>query len=367
MKIQKSILESFRPGYPLEQFSNLENILFMDIETTGFSPKNAQLYLIGCVFYKEGYWRTLQWLAQRPDEEEVLLTAFFEYASAYKCMIHFNGTTFDLPFLLHKCKQFQLPYHFNDFTCIDLYKRIAPCKYLLKVPDCKQRTLEQYMGLDRKDPFTGGELIGFYQDYVKKPTSTAENAILLHNYEDLTGMLQLLPLLTYYDIFTGEVRTTKVQANRYRDINGMEKQEVLMHLALPLSVPKPVTASANGCYFSASGDRALLKVPVYEEEMKYFYANYKDYYYLPGEDVALHKSVAAYVDGAYRVKATAATCYTRKFSQYLPQWGMLREPFFRRSYKSDELFFELTGELKQDRAAFTEYAGHVLAMIAATY
>lgn len=64
-------------------------------------------------------------------------------------------------------------------------------------------------------------------------------------------------------------------------------------------------------YFKGEGTEALLKVPIYEEELKYFYSNYHDYYYLPTEDVALHKSVAGFVDKAHRVNATAATCYTR--------------------------------------------------------
>ena len=34
---------------------------------------------------------------------------------------------------------------------------------------------------------------------------------------------------------------------------------------------------------------------------------------------------------------------------------------------STEHFFELTEELKKDRAAFSKYAGHILNMIASSY
>ena len=90
-------------------------------------------------------------------------------------------------------------------------------------------------------------------------------------------------------------------------------------------------------------------MPLIEEELKYFYANYKDYYYLPEEDVACTKSVADFVDKEFRVQATAATCYTRKYSLYLQQWDIIFEPFFKREYKSKELFFKLTDEIKKDR------------------
>ncbi len=91
-----------------------------------------------------------------------------------------------------------------------------------------------------------------------------------------------------------------------------------MKLELPSPLPFTISTLSNGCYFSGEATEGILKVPVYEEEMKYFYSNYKDYYYLPAEDVALHKSVAAFVDKDHRVQAAAANCYTRKYAVYLP-------------------------------------------------
>ena len=132
-------------------------------------------------------------------------------------------------------------------------------------------------------------------------------------------------------------------------------------------LPIPLSSSVNNCYFRGENDTASLKVPIIEEELKYFYANYKDYYYLPTEDIALHKSVAGFVDKEHRLPASAANCYTRKFSLYLPQWDAVFTPFFKREYKSRELFFELTDELKKDRQAFTTYAKHVLDMMSSTY
>ena len=98
--------------------------------------------------------------------------------------------------------------------------------------------------------------------------------------------------------------------------------------------------------------------------IKKYYANYKDYYYLPLEDTALHKSIASFVDKDYREQATARNCYTRKISLYLPQWKVMVEPFFKRDYDSKDLFFELTDDIKKDRQLFSDYASHVLNAIA---
>ena len=368
MRISKETLENFQLSYPLEKIAPLERILFLDIETTGFTARSSYLYMIGCAYYESGKWHTIQWFAENYNQEASLLKAFFEFAKLYKYLVHFNGNNFDLPFMEQKCKQLELPYSFDGIQGIDLYRRISPYKFFLKLPNCKQKTLEQFLGINRKDVFSGGELIGIYLDYIKNPSEFAEKALFLHNADDLKGMLEVLPILAYYDLFNDNtLKAKKVQANYYKDMNGNKRKELLITLQLPQPLPQPVSASANNCYFKGEGAEATLKVPIYEEELKFFYSNYKDYYYLPTEDVALHKSVAGFVNKEHRIQASAANCYTRKFSGYLPQWEILFEPFFKRDYKSRELFFELTDEIKKDRAGFTAYAAHVINMIASIY
>lgn len=367
MRISEETIENFSISYPLERLAPMERVLFVDIETTGFTARSSYLYLIGCAYFRAGTWRTIQWMAQSYVQEKEILTAFFEFAKLYRYLVHFNGNNFDLPFMAQKCQQHLLPYSFENFQGIDLYKRISPYKFFLKLPNCKQKTLEQFLGIDRKDVFSGSELIGIYQDYIKNPSEFSENALFLHNADDLKGMLETLPMLAYYDLFNQPVRARKVQANSYRDVNGGKRRELIITLSLDQSLPKLVMTNAGGCYFRGEGPEAALKIPIYDEELKYFYSNYQDYYYLPSEDVALHKSVASFVDREYRIQASAANCYTRKFSSYLPQWDVLFEPFFKRDYKSRELFFELTDEMKRNRQAFSDYASHVLNMMASTY
>lgn len=367
MQIINHTLKSFTIGYPLERTAPLSEFLFVDIETTGFTAKSSSLYLIGTAYYANDCWQIRQWFAENPNEETALLNDFFAFAASYSNLIHFNGNNFDLPYLLQKCEQLKLSHNFHHFEGIDLYKRISPYKAFLHVPNCKQKTLETLLGIPREDRFHGGELIEVYRQYVQTPTEEGKMLLLLHNREDMQGMLQLLPLLAVYDLFNGNIRAKKVQANRFIDYHGQEKQELLMKLALPTPLPFPLSDLSNGCYFSGEKDIGFLKVPLYEEELKYFYANYKDYYYLPGEDLALHKSVSGFVDKAHRTQAAAHNCYTRKYGLFLPQWDILVEPFFKRDYKSSDLFFELTEERKTDRELFSAYASHLLNKMAKTY
>ncbi len=360
LKILKSTVLYTESAYPLSQLADPDKILFLDIETTGFSAINSSLYLIGCITIQNKVAELTQFFADCYEDEEMILRAFFAFSKSYSFLIHFNGNQFDLPFLLQKAKQYNLSDNFDDFTGIDLYKRISPYRNFLKLPNCKQKTLETFLNINREDLYNGGELIKIYHEFVQSSNSDIRELLLLHNKEDMTGMFQMLPILFYTEVLSGNFKIVKVQANYYKDMDGIRKLELLMKLKFSFSLPVSVSYAKNNCYFTAFDQEGVLKVPIYEEEMKYFYADYKNYYYLPMEDIALHKSVAGFVDTNHRIHATAATCYTRKLSTYLPQWQNIISPFFKRNYSDKELFFELTEEMKSDRELFKNYASHIL-------
>lgn len=350
--------------YPLEQLGNIDKLLFIDIETTGFSAKTSQLYLIGCLYHKNNEWNTVQFFAEEYTDEKELIEEFFSFAADFETLIHFNGNNFDLPYILDKCSQFNLEYNFDTFVGIDIYKRIKPYKNLLKLENCKQKTIEKFLKIDRDDVYSGGELISKYHEYVAGKSEENLELLLLHNFDDLQGMLKLLPILTYSDLMNTKIKVTKVSANYFTDENGASRSELLMVFNIENPIPVPISSLVDGCYFTCNGTQGLIKVPLYKEELKYFYANYHDYYYLPEEDMAIHKSVAEFVDKAHREKAKASNCYTRKEGLFLKEWDLLVTPFFKRDYDSPKMFFELTQELKTDRELFSRYASHVLEHIA---
>lgn len=339
---------------------DLSDILFLDIETTGFTAKNSKLYLIGCVYYADGCWRAIQFFAEKYSDEEELLREFFKFAYGYKLLIHFNGNNFDIPYLKDKCSEFSLPFSFDNFDGIDIYRRVAPLKDFLKLENCKQKTIEAFLNIERDDKMSGGDLIGVYHSYISTQSDEDKQLLLLHNFDDIKGMLDILPILAYSDLFNEKITVTKVSANYFTDENGQQNAELLMVATLPSALNIPVSNMANRCYFTGGGDQAMIKVPLFEGELKYFYANHSDYYYLPDEDIALHKSVASFVDKNHREQAKASTCYTKKASRFLPEWDALFTPFFKKSYEDKQLYFELTKERQTDRALFNSYASHIL-------
>lgn len=365
MKCIKKIHENLFPKYPIDKICEPEKTLFIDIETTGLYAKGSNLYLIGCVYkdLTQNCWATIQWFAENYNEEEAVLRAFVDFSSSYSYLIHFNGNTFDIPFLKQKIEQYRISYSLDRFTGIDIYRRIFPFKHFLKLTDCKQKTIEGFVHSERVDTYTGGELIDVYHDYVLTKDEQKEHFLLLHNEEDIIGMLEIIASLAVSDLITEGVKVTKVHASYYNDIKNEKTPELIITVKLPSTLPSEISYGANGCYFIGSGEEGKLRVPLFEEEMKYFYKNYKEYYYLPKEDMAIHKSVANFVDKEYREQANARNCYTRKKSTYLQQWDEEFTPVFKRSYDDADLFLEMTDDFKTEREYFNKYVAHILKML----
>ncbi len=385
-----------------------KEILFIDIETTGLSPKDSEIYMIGAAFCDGTGWQIRQLFAEDPSREEEVLSAFSDFCRHYKVLLHYNGDRFDIPFLQNRYERHKLTDPLPSILSVDLYKRIKPYKRLLGLADCKQKTIEAFLGIDRDDKYGGGELIIAYDDYVTTADESLLEVLLLHNFEDVKGLMDLLPILkyeTFFDLFrnlpkisvrTDEeidesdyytknakdeessttdaseqddktfllpARAVKVQANKYKDLDGTEKKEVYMKLSLPIRLPAPISGNGDGCYFRVKGNEAVVRVPLIEDELKYFYANYKDYYYLPSEDMAIHKNLAEFVDKDFREKAKPENCYTKKEGQYLMEWDLVFSPFFKKDYEDKNLYFDLNGIMKKSRFAMSLYACHVMAHV----
>lgn len=326
-----------------------EKLLFFDIETTGFSAKTSALYLIGVLFYKNNSWNTMQWFADDYKSEKNLLTSFFSFMKSFTCLVHFNGNTFDIPFLEKKCAQHKLStekYNFSSIQSIDLYKLIYPHRKRLDTENLKQKTLEKFMRTERTDLYTGKELIAFYQKYhqalLKGDTQDAleiEKLLLLHNHDDLTGMLQFSNILFLTDLLNGTIS--------FENIKGFLKDNMFMiRTSLPFSLENFFWTGTDAALF-IEGNTLTVLIFILDTELKYFYSDYKNYYYLPIEDTAIHKSISSYVDKKYREPAKKTNCYIKKTGKYIPVFTNNIAPIFKKD------FHDKTAYIALDEAFFT--------------
>ena len=338
-----------------------EDCLFFDIETTGLSWRQSHLYLLGIILFENDRWIMKQWFCQRPSEEKEVLEIFSELLNTHKYLIHFNGSTFDVPYLMHKYTFYQLEQSWEHLEQIDLYRRMLPFKNCMGLTHMRQKDLEVYLGIHRKDTFTGGELIDFYQEYMKSGDEALLAMLLLHNKEDVEGMTALLSLLTIPQIFAGEFDSNLIRI----DIVTTAGKELSNTLQIVLSFPISCTLHYEcECYqLTAASGQMMLSVPLVSGTRKYFFSNYKDYYYLPLEDQAIHKSVGAYVDKEHRERAKASNCYQKKEGVFLPQFSTVFTPSFRREYKDEVQWFEADENLIRDKEKMAAYMVHLMGNI----
>lgn len=355
--------------YDFPQFDS-EDILYFDIETTGFSADVSSLYLIGCCYKKDHQFHFIQWFADTYDSEPDLLHSFFQLMEHFSALVHFNGDTFDIPYLEKKCAQYSLPYSFSSIQSIDIYKLISPYRKKLSFDNLKLKTIEKFLSIERNDNMDGKKLIKLYGTYMqerfknKNPDKIEElqYLLLLHNQEDVQNLPAVSAILFYTDLFqslpeivnAGFYTKDKTSEISYKDIlsNRQIPDCYAITFSIPLLFSSMLKIRENFCYpiqncnknvvLQLSEEQVILTLPVINDVLRYYYPNYKDYYYLPKEDKAIHKSVGIYVEKEYRKKATADTAYLSQKGLYLPQPTHVFTPAFQYERKEEISFFQLT-------------------------
>ena len=182
----------------------------------------------------------------------------------------------------------------------------------------KQKTFEKLLNIERTDPFSGGDLIEVFKQYVESKDERLLFPLLLHNKEDVFNMGYLLSLLAFNDLFNYKYNIKKYDFYDYTDSNENPQKDLCVNFVLDNPLPTNISYNISGISLIIKENVGELTVNVLNGTYKYFYSNYKDYYYLTTEDVAVHKSVAHYVDTKYRKQATASTCYEKHTREFLP-------------------------------------------------
>lgn len=188
------------PNMLKSELSN-KNICFLDIETTGLSSKYNEVILIGLLCIENDKVYITQFFADSISEEYELLSKFEEFINKFSYIITYNGNTFDLPFLKKRLDFHKINNNIDDFLHLDLLRLVRKNKNLLKLDNCKLKTVERYLNIYREDTISGKESVDLYKDYEYSKDQHKKNIILKHNYDDI---LYLPQLLSIYDIVEKE-------------------------------------------------------------------------------------------------------------------------------------------------------------------
>lgn len=335
--------------YPVESLTKGYTPVLFDIETTGLKAETSYLYLIGALEIKRDRLIFIQWFAEKPSEEFEVLDRFLAWLPDKACLIHFNGRGFDVPYLTKKCKQFNIPSRLSQMPNIDLYRSFAPLKDYFNMPCRRLVAYEQLIGLDREDSYNGGELIDVYKEYVGKSKFDKEgaeqllNMLLLHNEEDIRDMVPVLSLFSYMDLFAGNFSCFNLITDCAQPPTALTIH-ITLHHPVPVNHTKTLATmpGLESIVVTTENDTVTIRIPIVSDRLKHFYDDYRNYYYLPAEDMAVHKSVASCVEPEHRTAATKATAYTWAKGDFIPQTGNIIKPNFKREFADAVSFIPIS-------------------------
>lgn len=330
----------------------LSDMLYFDIETTGLSAKKSDLYMIGYATLTDCKTASIFLLFNDDGcSEEEILTEFAGVAKNYTQLISYNGDTFDIPYLKEKYRQFQIESCLEHLESLDIYRRIRKYKKLFHLNSMRQSDIEELNGICRDSFISGGELISQYKLFLKNGDMTILDNLLTHNKDDIAGLLQISDTLNVDCFLNGAFQITTIE---------LDEEFAVFRLNIPF-LPFRITYGTDGAFFlNAYKNSATLKLHLLCAKLKYFYADYKNYYYLPVEDMAIHKSVAAYVDNAHKVKATKATAYLCHEGLFVRQTKKPVGKIYKQNLEDKISYMELSNQTINDLTLMKEYVTQLL-------
>jgi uncharacterized protein YprB with RNaseH-like and TPR domain len=184
-----------RELFPVLSGTHVEDLLFVDIETTGLSSA-APLFLVGALSMERDA-RLDLFLARDYPEESALLAAFHRLAAG-KTLVTFNGKSFDWPYIEGRSRAHRLSFSAPraHFDLLHHARRV----WKHSLPNCKLQTLELYLcGRTRVDDVPGSQIPRAYHEFVATHAKTGAGAhlmapILHHNALDFLTTAELLCL-----------------------------------------------------------------------------------------------------------------------------------------------------------------------------
>lgn len=118
---------------------------------------------------------------------------------------------------------------------------------------------------------------------------------------NVLGLGRIFDMLGYLCIYDGDYEVT------YSEFDG---DNLILKLKLPCTLPQEFSNGNTDFYLTGKDEEINLIIKTTDGKLKQYYADYKDYYYLPEEDTVIPKSLGSGIDRKHRKAATRNTCYT---------------------------------------------------------
>ncbi len=168
----------------------VEDIAFLDLETTGFW--GCPVLLVGLLHEEEGRLVTRQLVARDYPEERELLAAALEHLGPRRLLVTFNGKSYDLPCFRERCIVHRVADAVTTrLAHVDLL-HVARRLWRGCFGDCRLVTLERHVvGLHRAGDVASREIPELFHRFVRTRDLAALRPVLHHGRVDLLTTARL--------------------------------------------------------------------------------------------------------------------------------------------------------------------------------
>ena len=150
-------------------------------------------------------------------------------------------------------------------------------------------------------------LAGDYILYEVKAKNNGDNATDITIVDDLdkvtpAGSLgEVFKMMGYLQLRDGDF-----------EVNGIDFDEdsLILQMKLPCRLPAAFSNNTGEFYITGEDELVNLLIKPVNGRIRQYYNNYKSYDYLPGEDMAVPKSISRFMEKGLKQSATRDTCYT---------------------------------------------------------
>ncbi len=174
-----------------------EDILFLDLETTGLRSNGIFAFMIGLGYYVNELFIVEQIFLPDPEAEVNSFDRLLELVNEKSLLITFNGKTFDIPVLESRLLYHQIWLNLRAMEHLDLL-HLARRLWKNKLPSCALETIEFYiLGQirDKELDIEGGEIPQTYFSFLLNGNPELMQRVFLHNHTDILHTAALFTLI----------------------------------------------------------------------------------------------------------------------------------------------------------------------------
>ena len=322
-----------------------DKILIYDIDTTSFEAANGCVFMIGVLFFDNtstgGELVSHHYFSEKISEELTIIETFLDFSTEYTICLSYKGESFDIPFISKRLFDLKKQNSGNKDLCdrlsalytklqslrsrsYDLYNEIHAVKAGLNFTSSKLDSLRKILGQSVPERISGENISKFYVEHIAAMKLKALQEISCK--PENTGYIReyvrkpIPDELAHISSDSGDRFLDNILARNLENMEAVLYIMKLSHLFVMRRGSFDVTiGSVPTVTFSISERDFHIDIPVEIQtlNLKIFYANFKDYYYFPSEDMAIHKSIAEFTGTGSKKKATSKTAYANVSGDFI--------------------------------------------------